>query len=83
MEVTGYFEVWESASLVCSGNVSVTEKETVREAETRPIFDKNKLGLLDKKEVYKECRIKGYDYNGEFQGIVSANVEGVWILTNC
>lgn len=31
---------------------------------------------LEKKDVYRELRLRGYEYKGLFQGITSANLEG-------
>ena len=36
----------------------------------------NTTNSLQKKDVYRELRLRGYEYKGLFQGITSANLEG-------
>jgi len=67
---SGEFELKESHTVVVSGQISTSttiEKEFLKLATPK---NKNPQYLpLDSTDVYKELRLKGYDYNGPFRGI--------------
>lgn len=44
------------------------------EAQTPP--ESASVSLLTQGEVYKELRLRGYDYGPQFQGIYEATLEG-------
>jgi len=55
---------------VASGQISTStsiEKELFKLAT--PKYKKPQYLPLDSTDVYKELRLKGYDYNGKFRGI--------------
>jgi len=67
---SGEFELKESDTIVASGQISTStsiEKEFLKLAT--PKNKKPKHLPLDSTDVYKELRLKGYDYNGPFRGI--------------
>jgi len=67
---SGEFELKESNSIVASGQISTSatiEKELLKLAT--PKNQKPKYLPLDSADVYKELRLKGYDYHGSFRGI--------------
>ena len=91
---TGYFEVCENSALVASGRIYAPEGPVLEV----PIHDEMSLSEKDpeiinlsKADVYKELRLRGYDYGPTFQGILSASNKGSWthykqevfIVTNC
>lgn len=67
---SGEFELKESGTIVASGQISTTatiDKELLKLAT--PKNKKSQYLPLDSTDVYKELRLKGYDYNGPFRGI--------------
>ncbi|XP_076103743.1 fatty acid synthase-like [Mytilus galloprovincialis] len=71
MESTGTFEISENDTLKCSGSISVLSSP-VKEVN----MDQKEEFQLTSKDVYKELRLRGYEYDGEFRGILNANIEG-------
>ncbi|XP_030610501.1 LOW QUALITY PROTEIN: fatty acid synthase [Archocentrus centrarchus] len=77
MPVTRMFEVSENGNLAVSGKVSILEdaalesfhSEISRQAAS--ITDPSKK--LKAQEIYKELRLRGYDYGKTFQGILESN----------
>ena len=70
MESTGTFEITESNTLTCSGCISQL---------TTPIYPVNREQVdftLMSSDIYKELRLRGYDYGTDFRGIHRTNLEG-------
>lgn len=81
MQATGEFEITEGGSVVVSGCVRVpggsldlgTDNEGIR----TPVSKYGKCGInLKKADIYKELRLRGYDYGPAFQGIHAATDKG-------
>ncbi|ELT99721.1 hypothetical protein CAPTEDRAFT_89190 [Capitella teleta] len=76
--VTGQFEVSESDALVLDGRISVlnspVDDALTHGKETEHVEDS--VIHLDSNDVYKELRLRGYEYAGMFQGILSATNRG-------
>ena len=72
----GHFEVWQSGSLVASGKIYRPESphHVVSPDEMRMGDSHMRLTARD---VYKELRLRGYDYGPTFQGIISAHNKGI------
>lgn len=67
---SGEFELKESDTIVASGQISTST--TIGNEFLKLAKPKNKKPQylpLDSADVYKELRLKGYDYNGPFRGI--------------
>ncbi|XP_031628631.1 fatty acid synthase-like [Contarinia nasturtii] len=65
---TNRFEICEGGSLAVSGKICVPEDE-FEELPLEPL-EQDKSGLkLKLNDVYKELRLRGYDYSGKFRGI--------------
>ncbi len=75
MQGTGDFEVCENGTLAVSGRVSVAESPVLRgpPPEHRKSTDSS---TINASEIYKELRLRGYDYGQSFQGILSSNTSG-------
>jgi fatty acid synthase, animal type len=70
---SGTFEICESGSLVVSGKISIPEN-VEKEQLSLKFTEKETKGLpLNTNDIYKELRLRGYDYGGVFQGIHNAN----------
>nr|NP_001137778.2 fatty acid synthase 1, isoform C [Drosophila melanogaster]ACL82985.2 fatty acid synthase 1, isoform C [Drosophila melanogaster] len=70
---TGAFEICESGSLAVSGKITIPESidnEELPLEEQTPSAVAKELGTND---VYKELRLRGYDYGGIFRGIVRSD----------
>ncbi|RUS90834.1 hypothetical protein EGW08_001453, partial [Elysia chlorotica] len=81
MTGTGDFEICEGDSLVVSGTISTPEGAFLDRDQYSTI--KNVLNkkeatdfTLTTAEVYKELRLRGYDYGPSFQGIAEASQTG-------
>lgn len=74
---TGRFEICEGGSLAVSGKIYVPENI---ELEQLPLdaLDTDKSGLLLKgNDIYKELRLRGYDYAGKFRGVTESDSKAV------
>lgn len=74
---TGGFEIVEGEKIVVTGKIrcgdagsTLTKYEELDEHEgTTPI-------TLLKDDFYKDLRLRGYDYENEFRGVISATSDG-------
>lgn len=78
-EGTGEFELCEGGSVAVSGKISVPEdasKEVLDlpKPEVKPEKDVLPLNGAD---IYKELRLRGYDYEGIFRGISESDNRGI------
>ncbi|XP_024117302.1 fatty acid synthase [Oryzias melastigma] len=78
MPATNSFEVSENGNLAVSGKVSVLEdaaldsfRQQMNAGTANPM--KMKLKTAD---IYKELRLRGYDYSSAFQGILESSTDG-------
>lgn len=71
MPGTGSFEIQEGGALVASGRVTSPESTDI----TQTVCDVGTLQLKSS-DIYKELRLRGYDYGPTFQGILKANLTG-------
>ncbi|XP_062859033.1 fatty acid synthase [Trichomycterus rosablanca] len=81
MPATNRFEVSENGNLAVSGKVSVLEEAALSSFHSQiaePVTvqpEDPKLGLKAG-DIYKELRLRGYDYGKTFQGILESNNAG-------
>ncbi|CAH0546412.1 unnamed protein product [Brassicogethes aeneus] len=78
-EGTGEFELCEGGSVAVSGKISVPEdvtKEVLNLQKPTVPTEKDVLAL-DKADIYKELRLRGYDYEGIFRGISESDNRGL------
>ncbi|KAI4472195.1 fatty acid synthase [Holotrichia oblita] len=76
-EGSGDFEICEGGSVAVSGKIyrpENMEKETLNLPQ--PKTAKNDALPLTSSDIYKELRLRGYDYEGEFRGVTEADNEG-------
>lgn len=77
---SGDFELKEFNEIVASGQISTSttiDKELLNLVS--PKAKKDEFLPLESTEIYKELRLKGYDYKGPFRGIKSINNIGKYI----
>lgn len=75
MQATGDFEVTEGDTLVVKGRITANDSDLII---PEPMRLRNHDGQprMEKKDIYKELKLRGYDYTGEFQGLMSASLDG-------
>ncbi|XP_073540254.1 fatty acid synthase [Phyllobates terribilis] len=81
MPASKRFEVSENGNLAASGKISIIDENNVSDfqKQLRDTVMENKETedfLLSDKDVYKELRLRGYDYGPTFQGIIESNSKG-------
>ena len=76
---SGNFEVVEGGAPIVTGRIYVPDDVNKECINMPPIEDKNddpSMLPLNARDVYKELRLRGYNYKGLFRGITYANNEG-------
>ncbi|GFX00693.1 fatty acid synthase [Trichonephila clavipes] len=70
------FEISEGSSIVCTGRVKILE-ETEKKDFVQSFKEEHVTNLpLNASDVYKEFKLRGYEYGPNFQGIIGADFEG-------
>ena len=77
MPGTGNFEVLESDSVKANGRIVIVDTAETNSASREPDSTEQNGIQEDIKtsDIYKEFRLRGYDYGPSFQGIIGANIE--------
>jgi hypothetical protein len=81
---TGNFEVFEGGATVVSGTVRVPDNVS-HERESREFFELQTIDdflELSSQDIYKELRLRGYKYQGDFHGLVSLDSSGECLVRN-
>ncbi|OAD52584.1 Fatty acid synthase [Eufriesea mexicana] len=75
---TGEFEICENGSVAVTGTISTPENIDKMLLNIPALVLKNESELLElnTNDIYKELRLRGYDYSGVFQGIKSSHNRG-------
>lgn len=74
---TGRFEICEGGSLAVSGKIYVPEDAELEQLPLDPL-ESDKSGLqLKTNDIYKELRLRGYDYAGKFRGVSESDSKAV------
>lgn len=76
---SGNFEVVEGGAAIVTGRIYVPEdinREQVSVSPPEELPVDPELLPLSPRDVYKELRLRGYNYKGLFRGITYANNEG-------
>lgn len=81
MPATGEFEICEHDALIVSGFVSTPEGTFLdrdQYALVREMANKKESTEFDlnREDLYKELRLRGYEYGPDFQGVVRASQSG-------
>lgn len=74
---SGRFEICEGGALTVSGFISVPEDIGTAQLELDAIPTDTSGLQLNTSDVYKELRLRGYDYSGKFRGVVSSDSKAV------
>ncbi|XP_031618486.1 fatty acid synthase-like [Contarinia nasturtii] len=75
---TKRFEISEGDSLAVSGKIYIPEDIELEQLTLKPPeLDKSKLGLpLKRNDIYKELRLRGYDFGDKFRGLIESDSSG-------
>ncbi|CAK9827746.1 Fatty acid synthase [Anthophora retusa] len=75
---TNDFEVCENGSVAVTGKIYVPENPEKMLLDIPPVVPKVERDLLDldMNDIYKELRLRGYDYSGPFRGVKCTNNRG-------
>ncbi|XP_066589497.1 fatty acid synthase [Prorops nasuta] len=78
-EGTGDFEIVEGGSVAVTGKIRVAENIEKEQLDLPAPVVKNDKELLDLNtgDIYKDLRLRGYDYDGIFRGIKSSDNRGI------
>ncbi|KAK5643002.1 hypothetical protein RI129_009169 [Pyrocoelia pectoralis] len=78
-EGSGEFEICESGSVAVSGKIFVPEDVSREFIDLPPPTVKSESDLisLTTGDIYKELRLRGYDYDGVFKGVASSDNYGI------
>src|SRR6201999_3292549 len=74
METSGEFSVSEGGTIAATGRVSIQEEPILNLdhlLEDESVVAEDTL-KLSPKDIYKELRLRGYDYGPSFQGLTEA-----------
>lgn len=73
---SGHFEITENAVTVVSGIVRTVETEQQSDEHEPEDLNLSDIPTLNKNDLYKELRLRGYNYQGLFRGIEEARCDG-------
>jgi hypothetical protein len=81
---TGNFEVFEGGAAVVSGRVQVPDNVSHERASLEFFEPQTSDDLLElsSQDIYKELRLHGYNYHGDFCGLVSLDSSGECLVRN-
>lgn len=83
LEGTGEFDVCEGGSAVVTGQVRLADDPAAERLSADELHDDEPMPQeadhlpLTTDDIYKELRLRGYNYGGVFRGIRSSNAHGV------
>ena len=81
---TGTFEILEGGSVTATGRVYSLEGNSKQLSEIRTNGEVTHAGFkLTTSDIYKELRLRGYDYGPTFQGIIMSDLEGRLYCHDC
>ncbi|XP_075558776.1 fatty acid synthase-like isoform X2 [Dermacentor variabilis] len=74
MPISGEFEVCEGRAVVCKGRIRMAEEGEMLLLKDPPGTPAETIAYdMDCADVYKELRLRGYQYSGAFQGVLKAD----------
>jgi len=81
---SGEFEVFEGGAAVVSGTVQVPDNVAQWRASLEFFEPQTGDDLLElsSQDIYKELRLRGYNYHGDFCGLVSLDSLGECLVRN-
>ncbi|XP_068623911.1 fatty acid synthase-like [Battus philenor] len=74
-ELSGEFELSENGSTVVTGRIRAEDNPGEEFVELPPPLEDGGFLRMSAKDFYKELKLRGYQYSGQFRGVVECNVE--------
>ncbi|KAL6430398.1 hypothetical protein ACFW04_007806 [Cataglyphis niger] len=71
---TGRFEVSENSTTVASGVVRISKNPAQEKIPSAILPNKDEEEVMTTKDIYKELRLRGYQYSGLFRSLKSASI---------
>ncbi|XP_072378050.1 LOW QUALITY PROTEIN: fatty acid synthase-like [Diabrotica undecimpunctata] len=77
MKQSGYFEIFESGAVVCTGYVRIP-KDVSSEFKENDLLkvSNNKEITLQEHDIYQECQLRRYMYKNYFRGLSECDLNG-------
>lgn len=75
LQCTGEFEISENDKVKVTGRITVIENATLVDCITTAGEGSGQIEMRSE-DVYKDLRLRGYEYEEMFRGIVTANADG-------
>lgn len=72
---SGKFEVCDDTTILTSGFVKCS-KDPIPIRDAKTFYNKADFPILNSQDVYKEFRLRGYNYAGQFKSICKARMDG-------
>ncbi|VAW64320.1 Malonyl CoA-acyl carrier protein transacylase [hydrothermal vent metagenome] len=82
LPTTHQFEVVERDDLVASGHVTFGDEIVLPDVYLPEKNDKDKAVFMDAADVYKELRLRGYNYGPAFRALNKVSTDGCYIDIN-
>lgn len=78
----GKFKVCEGTKVIASGSVKcIKDSNPMRDVQT--FYNKKDLPILNSRDVYKEFRLRGYNFADQFKSIKNARMDGCYGQIKC
>ncbi|XP_068630161.1 fatty acid synthase-like, partial [Battus philenor] len=74
-ELSGEFELSENGSTVVTGRIRAEDNPGEEFVELPLPLEDSGFLRMSAKDFYKELKLRGYQYSGQFRGVVECNVE--------
>jgi len=72
----GKFEITEEDSVFVTGTVHETSNPEQEMIPTNLLLENNEEEHMNTRDIYKELKLRGYQYSGWFRGLKSASISG-------
>jgi len=82
LPTTHQFEVVERNDLVVSGHVDFGDEIVLPKVAKPEVNEKEELCFMGTADIYKELRLRGYNYGAEFRGINRVSTDGCFVDIN-
>ncbi|KYM97760.1 Fatty acid synthase [Cyphomyrmex costatus] len=72
----GKFEITEEDRVVVTGTVYETSNPELEMTSTDLLWENSEKEFMTVRDIYKELKLRGYQYNGWFRGLKSSSISG-------
>ncbi len=82
MRKSGLFEITLSDEVIVEGCISILDSQNGDKNVAKSENIGENMNIVNSKHIYKELRVKGYNYGEHFQTILTSNIEGIHLNIN-